>query len=126
MVTSFGGVGAVARAPIGVIRASAGTRALLVRCMQDVLDVSRTRKVALAATVVDDTLKFLDTIPGAATTSLHRDIADGKPSELDYWSGAVVRLGREAGVSTPGHMFVYDCLLPQELRARGKSDFQRL
>jgi hypothetical protein len=29
-------------------------------------------------------------------------------------------------VPTPTHAFIYDCLLPQELRARGKADFQRL
>lgn len=119
-------VGAVARAPLGVIRASPGTRSLIQRCAQEALNVARARKVAMADTAVEDTLKFIDGIPPAATNSLQRDIAAGKPSELDYWSGAVVRLGREAGVPTPTHAFIYDCLLPQELRARGKADFQRL
>jgi ketopantoate reductase len=39
---------------------------------------------------------------------------------LEYWNGAVVRLGREAQVLTPTHAHIYDCLLPQELHARGK------
>ena len=47
----------------------------------------------------------------------------GKPSELEYWNGAVVRLGREAKVPTPTHAHIYDCLLPQELHARGKIAF---
>jgi len=63
--------------------------------------------------------------PRNGTTSLQRDIGDGKPSELEYWNGAVVRLGREMGVSTPLHKFIYDCLLPQELHARGKVSFPR-
>ena len=50
-------------------------------------------------------------------------IADGKPSELEYWNGAVVRLGREAQVLTPTHAHIYGCLLPQELHARGKIAF---
>ena len=41
-------------------------------------------------------------------------------SELEYWNGAVVRLGREAQVLIPTHAHIYDCLLPQELHARGK------
>ena len=61
--------------------------------------------------------------PTNGTTSLQRDIADGKMSELEYWNGAVVRLGRELAVPTPTNLFIYDCLLPHELRARGKINF---
>jgi len=50
---------------------------------------------------------------------LQRDIADGKPSEQEYWIGAAVRLGLEAGVPTPTHTHIYHRLLPQELLARG-------
>jgi len=123
LVTSFGGVGAVTRAPIGVIRTIPQTRQLLERCLHEVLAVALARKLAMADTVVADSLKFFDAMPATGTTSLQRDIVDGKPSELDYWNGAVVRLGREAGVPTPTHEYIYDCLLPQELQARGKVKF---
>ena len=123
LVTSFGGVGAVTRAPIGVIRTIPQTRQLLERCLHEVLAVARARKLAMAESAVADSLKFYDAMPATGTTSLQRDIIDGKPSELDYWNGAVVRLGREAGVPTPTHEYIYDCLLPQELQARGKVKF---
>ena len=51
---------------------------------------------------------------------MHRDIAGGRPSELEQLSGAVVRLGRECGVATPIHQFMHAALLPSELAARGK------
>jgi 2-dehydropantoate 2-reductase len=54
---------------------------------------------------------------------VQRDIAENRPSEIDSWSGAVVRLGREAGVSVPTHEFVYNSLLPLELKARGELEF---
>jgi 2-dehydropantoate 2-reductase len=57
------------------------------------------------------------------TSSMHRDILAGRRSELDAWNGAVYRLGREAGVDTPVHSFLYAVLLPQELRARGEIEF---
>jgi 2-dehydropantoate 2-reductase len=119
-VVSLGGVGAVARAPAGVIRTVPGTRRMLTRCMQEILVVARARRVPLADTVVADKLAFVDSLAPEGTTSLQRDIAEGKPSELEAWNGAVVRLGREAGVSTPLHEFIYESLLPQELRARGE------
>jgi 2-dehydropantoate 2-reductase len=68
-------------------------------------------------------MAFLDSLPEDATTSLQRDIIDGKPSELEAWNGAVVRLAQEAGVAFPTHEAVYYCLLPQELRARRRLTF---
>jgi|SRR5215468_1350977 len=125
LVTSFGGVGAVTRAPIGVIRSIPETRRLLQQCMEEVLAVGRAHRVAMTDNIVADTLKFLDGNPATATTSLQRDIVEGRPSELEYWNGAVVRLGREVNVPTPSHEFVYQCLLPQDLHARGKLAFPR-
>src|SRR5262245_37789887 len=120
LVTSFGGVGAVTRAPIGIIRTIPQTRRFLEQCMQEVLAVARARRVALADTVVADTMTIVDSLAAKGTTSLQRDIADGKPSELEFWNGAVVRLSRDAEVATPLHEFIYHCLLPQEMHARGK------
>ena len=123
MVTSFGGVGAVARAPIGVIRSLPETRRLLEHCLQEVCALAWARGIALKDTAVADTLTFYDSLPPSGTTSLQRDIADGKPSELESWNGAIVRLARESGVSAPTHDFIYRCLLPQEKRARGDVTF---
>src|SRR5262249_5259186 len=123
LVTSFGGVGAITRAPIGAIRTLPETRRLLEQCMREVFEVARARQVTLADTVVADTMKLVDSLAANGTTSLQRDIADGKPSELEFWNGAVVRLGREVTIATPMHDFIYRCLLPQELRARGTITF---
>jgi 2-dehydropantoate 2-reductase len=122
-VVSFGGVGSVTRAPIGVIRTLPETRQLLERCLREILAVAHARQVALSDGSFEKSMAFLDSLAAGGTTSLQRDIADGKPSELEAWNGAVVRLGREAGVDTPLHEFIYHSLLPLELRARGKVQF---
>jgi 2-dehydropantoate 2-reductase len=118
-VASYGGVGAVTRAPAGVIRALPETRQMLERGMQEILLVARARRVDLADGIVEKTMALMDALDESATTSLQRDISAGKRSELDAWNGAVVRLGREADVPTPLHEFIYHSLLPSELRARG-------
>lgn len=38
---------------------------------------------------------------GEARTSMAQDLAAGRPSEVDFLNGEIVRLGREAGVATP-------------------------
>jgi 2-dehydropantoate 2-reductase len=122
-VTAIGGVGAMSRAPIGVIRTIPETRRLLEQCMAEVLAVARARKIALSDTVIADTMGLVDAVEATGTTSLQRDITDGKPTELEFWNGAVSRLAREVAVATPLHDFIYSSLLPQELRARGKVAF---
>jgi len=118
-VTSVGGVGAVTRAAIGATRAMPETRRLLEQCMNEVFAIARSREIALADTIVADSMTFIDTLAVDGTTSLQRDIIDGKPSELEYWNGAVVRLAREQALSAPTNEFIYYSLLPQERRARG-------
>jgi len=122
-VVPYGGVGAVTRAPAGVIRALPETRRMLEACAREIFEVARARGVALANGATERAMAFIDSLAASGTTSLQRDVADGKPSELDAWNGAVVHLGREAGVPTPLHEFIYHSLLPQELRARGKVEF---
>lgn len=122
-VVSFGGVGAVTRAPIGVIRTLPETRHLLEQCMREIFEVARARQIGLSDGIVKKTMTFLDSLAPSGTTSLQRDIADGKPSELDAWNGAVVRLGQEVGITTPLHSFIYNSLLPLELQARGQVQF---
>jgi len=75
--------------------------------------------VELADEVVARTMAFVDGLPAGSVPSMQRDILDGKPSELEYQNGAVVRMGQESGVPTPVNAFIYHSLLPQERRARG-------
>jgi 2-dehydropantoate 2-reductase len=117
-VATAGGVGAVARMPIGVLRRVPETRALLQGGMAEIAALAAARRVRLPGDIVDRTMAFVDTLPAEGTASLQRDIADGRRSELEAWSGAVVRLGRAAGVATPVHTFIYSSPLPAELRAR--------
>ena len=83
--------------------------------MAEVLAVSQTRKVTLSEGVIARTMGVIDGLDPSGTTSLQRDIMDGKPTELDAWNGAVTRLAREVGVATPLHDFICWSLLPQEL-----------
>lgn len=119
-VVSLGGVGAVTRAPVGVLRSVPESRGMLEKSMGEILAVGRARGVALEDAVISQKMALVDSLDPAGTTSLQRDLAEGRPSELEAWNGAVVRLGREVGVETPLHDFIYRSLLPAELSARGR------
>ena len=122
-VVSWGGVGAVTRAPFGVLRSVPEIRQMLEQGMHEVFAVAQASNIALPEDTIRKTIAFVDTLPPSGTSSLQRDIVEGRPSELASWNGAVVRLGQEVGVATPLHAFIYHSLLPLELRARGQVQF---
>ena len=121
LVSSWAGLGALARSPMGVMREQPGTRALVDRSMDEGLAVARATGHAIDAAYKDEMWAFYGAMPAGATASMQRDIMDGRPSELDAWNGAICRFGARAGVETPVHSFAYHTLLPMELRARGQS-----
>lgn len=111
---------AVLRAPYGVVRSMPETRQMLEALYHEVLTVGRAAGVPLPDDLVEKTMKAVDAFPSDSTSSLTRDVWEGRPSELDYQNGTVVRLGEQFGVETPVNRFVYHALLPQERRARGE------
>lgn len=120
-IAPMSGVGAVTRVPIGAWRSMPETRELVTRALREVLSVAAARGIALDDDAVQRTLERYDGLPPESTSSLQRDVMEGKPSELDAQLGAVVRMGREAGVVTPVCEMLYRLLLPQERRARGET-----
>jgi 2-dehydropantoate 2-reductase len=122
-IASFSGVGAVTRAPAGVLRGRPETRHMLQQAMREVLAVAAARKIVLPEETIEQTMALIDRLPPGGTASMQRDVMEGRPSELESQNGAVVRLGQEVGVATPLHTFIYHSLLPMELQARGQVQF---
>jgi 2-dehydropantoate 2-reductase len=123
MAIRFGPIGAVTRAPAGVLRRLPETRRMIEQACDETLAVARARGIALPVDSPAQTMAALENVPPGLMASLQRDIIAGRPSEMEALTGALVRLGTEVGVATPLHAFVYQSLLPQELRARGQLSF---
>jgi 2-dehydropantoate 2-reductase len=123
MAIRFGPVGAVARAPVGVLRSVPETRRMIEQACDETLMVARARGIALAEDTPRKMMALLDEAPPGLMASLQRDILEGRPSELEALTAALVRLGREVRAATPLHAFIYHSLLPQELRARKQVQF---
>jgi 2-dehydropantoate 2-reductase len=119
-ISAVSGVGAVTRAPIGVIRRLPETRRMLEQAMQEIFNVGQAHHIALSSEIIRKTVGFIDGLPADGTASMQRDIMEGRPSELEAQNGAVVRLGLEAGVETPLNAFIYHSLLPMERKARNE------
>jgi 2-dehydropantoate 2-reductase len=98
---------------------------MLQQAMTEVCEVAKAHHIVLPRGVSDKAMQFLRSLPPESTASMQRDVIEGRPSELEAQNGAVVRLGREVGVGTPIHSFLYGSLLPMEMEARGLVELRR-
>lgn len=118
-ISGTSGVGAYTGQIIGEFRANPETRNMLFNAMNETAAVARARGAALSESFVSDTMSRIDTIQPHIIASMQKDIMEGRPSELNEQTGAVIRMGRTAGIPTPTHEAIYAKLLPLENKARG-------
>lgn len=124
LIAPWSGIGAVTRAPIGVTRSVPETRDLLLRSMREVLRVALARGIAMDEdAAIPAAMTFIDSLPYSGTASMQRDIMEGRRSELESQTGAVVRLGAASQTATPVNAVIYAALLPLEQKARGDLEF---
>ena len=109
-IASFSGVGALANAPAGVLRSDPKRREQILSAMEEIYALAHARGVKLPSDSVEKVMAAVDGLPEDATSSMQRDIAAGKPSELESQNGAVVRMARESGVEVPTHTLIYQTL----------------
>jgi 2-dehydropantoate 2-reductase len=115
-LSSFAGLTALLRLPIGPIRQDAETRAMLRDAFGEACAVARAKGVSLAEDFVERTLERCDRLPYEMKSSMLQDLERGRRLEVPWLSGAIVRLGQELGVPTPTHAFITTAL---KLHAEG-------
>ena len=117
-IASFSGVGAIADAPAGVIRSDPKWRTQMIKAMEEIYALAHARGIKLPPDSIETVMGAVNALPEDATSSMQRDIAAGKPSELESQNGAVVRMADETGVEVPTHELIYNTLSEQQNRAR--------
>jgi 2-dehydropantoate 2-reductase len=115
-----GGLLAVTNKTYGELRELKETRQLMIDLISEIYLLSQELWIRIESDFVGNMISEIDSYPYESTSSLTRDIWDGKPSEIEYQNGTVVRLGMKFGVDTPVNRFVYNSVMPMELEARKK------
>lgn len=114
------GLLAATRTTYGELRELHETRQMMIGLLKEIEAVAQRIGVRMEADFVDKAVSYIDLLPYHSTASLTRDVWEGKPSEIEYQNGTVVRLGEQVGLDTPINRFVYHCILPMEIKARGQ------
>jgi 2-dehydropantoate 2-reductase len=103
---------AVARQPIGTLRDDADMKPQFIAAYNEVIAVGKARGVKLPADALDRMLAFNAGAPPTMKPSMALDLERGNRIELPWLGGKVVELGRQLGVPTPTHSFMYAALKP--------------
>ncbi len=88
-------------------------RAMFCNAMEESLAVGLAKGINLPDNLIQDSLKYIESLPDFQN-SMHGDYEAGRATELEALSGAVIRLGKQIGVKTPVHKFLYSVLLPHK------------
>ena len=94
------------------------SRATYLAAMREVEAVALAKGVNFDPDIVENRVQLTDNLPDIQM-SMHVDIEMRRPLELEALVGAVVRIGRQEGVSTPIHNFLCSVLLPHKEGAEG-------
>jgi 2-dehydropantoate 2-reductase len=100
-ISTMAAVCGLARSPVGPIRDKPLGRELIARSLREVLAVARALGVNAREEDAARILDFIDSMAPGLKPSLLVDLEAGRPTEINDLSGAVSRLGRQAGVDTP-------------------------
>ena len=119
VIYGTGGVGALTRATIGEMIALKEIKKLMHQTAQEILTIAKAENINLPENILEKQFQIIEKRPYHTTSSLQRDIMEGKPSELEAQNGTIVKMGIELGIPTPVNAFIYNCLLLQEMKARG-------
>jgi 2-dehydropantoate 2-reductase len=102
----------ITRSPAGVIYHDDELLALARESIAEIIAVGRAEGVALQDSQGEAALRMLQGLPAGMVASMHHDLVAGKPLEVEGLSGHIHALGKQHGIPTPFHRFVYTCLKP--------------
>jgi 2-dehydropantoate 2-reductase len=103
---------AVTRSPMGVIKAYPALMAMMEQALDEAIAVGHARGIVFPPTLVEATQQLVRNFPYGSKSSMLEDLERGRRLELPWLSGALVRMGADAGVPTPVHRFAATVLAP--------------
>lgn len=97
---AYNALSAVAGIAYGPMSQVEGTKDVVASVVQEVVMVARACGVAMPEDLLEQILKIPAAMPNQMSSTA-QDLARGKPSEIDFLNGYVVRKGAELGIPTP-------------------------
>ncbi|MBV1693270.1 MAG: 2-dehydropantoate 2-reductase [Hyphomicrobiales bacterium] len=98
--SAYNALSAIGGIPYGPMVQVAGARELIKGVIAECVAVAGRAGVALPSDIEEKTLAVAASMPGQMSSTA-QDLARGKPTEVDFLNGYIVRKGAELGIATP-------------------------
>ncbi|NMP24894.1 ketopantoate reductase family protein [Sulfobacillus harzensis] len=111
-LASLSGITAAVRKPVGGVLEDPAARDLLHDLVQEIAEIALRTEPGLPAGIADAVLARFYTISGSMTSSMHRDLENGRPLEVESLQGALLNMARGQDIATPHLASIYAVLHP--------------
>lgn len=100
-VSPMAASGAYYKSNAGDAQKDGEVRSTFIALMREIDELAKAMDIHFPVDIIETNLEILDKLTAGASTSMQRDLEQGKNSELDGLVFEVVRMGRKLGVLTP-------------------------
>lgn len=103
-------IGSLENESFGEISSKPERKKLLAEMISELLLIAAAKGIVFDEDFKNNLLDKIVSYPFEARTSMQLDFANGKKTEIESFTGYVVRLGSELGIEVPNYQKVYDLL----------------
>lgn len=101
----------------GGLQAEGSVRETMIAAMREVIPLSEKEGYPLTEEDLSYWLRVLGTLRPEGKPSMQQDMEAGQITEVELFSGTVLKLGRQYGISTPVNEVLYEKIKSMEMRA---------
>jgi len=87
---------------------------LMLAAQREVVAVAQAQNIGLGEPDIDSWLTVLAALGPGQYTSMAQDVLAHRPTEVDIFAGAMLRMGRDLGIPVPANTFLYQILKSKE------------
>lgn len=105
---------AVYRGNYGTVQKEGEARNTMIAAMREVIAISEKAGIALSDEDLEYWLNVLSTLSPEGKPSMAQDVDAKRPSEVELFSGTVIKLGNQYGIETPVNKMLYEKIKEME------------
>lgn len=103
-------VTAVTRSPYGKVTHLKSNLALFKDAMNEVLQIARAQNIDLREEDIDDFVTLMNNFSPMGRTSMLQDVEAKRKTEVDYFAGTVIEIGKRLNIPTPVNYVLYNII----------------
>ncbi|MCK4533943.1 MAG: 2-dehydropantoate 2-reductase [Syntrophobacterales bacterium] len=106
-VCPVAGITSILKKPVGAIMENKKHRTMLEKMMKEIKVIADAKKIPLPVDIVQQSLEVASNFPYETKTSMQLDYEKEKQTEIETFTGYIVKSGKELGIETPLHNEIY-------------------